>query len=166
MDHLCFCVLCFPCLSVCSLLPCGHLLGKGWPLGSCRWCLLYCVTFPCGFLGHGDTWLFRFLIFAVFHICLNMAWCKMWDYGWYLLTANSTWKCNRACGRSIISMFDVMTYLYCYTISALWLSVCLDQVFLYFVRPTVWSTVMSSMEENELALFEGRSESVSPVKAD
>ena len=30
-----FCVLCFSCLRFCSLLPCGHLLGKGWPIGSC-----------------------------------------------------------------------------------------------------------------------------------
>ena len=28
-------VLCLLCFCVCSLLPCGHLLGKGWPLGSC-----------------------------------------------------------------------------------------------------------------------------------
>ena len=27
MDHLCFCVLCFSCFRVCSLLPCGQLLG-------------------------------------------------------------------------------------------------------------------------------------------
>ena len=25
---------------VCSLMPCGHLLGKGWPLGSRLWCLI------------------------------------------------------------------------------------------------------------------------------
>ena len=25
---------------VCSQLPCGHLLGKDWPLGSCLWCLI------------------------------------------------------------------------------------------------------------------------------
>ena len=41
VDHLCFCVLCLSCFRVCSLLPCGHLLGKGWPLGYCWWCLLY-----------------------------------------------------------------------------------------------------------------------------
>ena len=28
MDHLCFCVLCFSCYCVCSLLPFGHLLGR------------------------------------------------------------------------------------------------------------------------------------------
>ena len=29
VDHLCFCVLCFSCFRVCSLLPCGRLRGKG-----------------------------------------------------------------------------------------------------------------------------------------
>ena len=29
----------------------GHLMGTGWPLGSCLWCLLCFVTFPCGMLG-------------------------------------------------------------------------------------------------------------------
>ena len=33
-------VLCFSCFRVCSLLPCGHLLGKGWPFDSCLWCLI------------------------------------------------------------------------------------------------------------------------------
>ena len=26
-------------LHVCLFVPCGHLLGKGWPLGSILWCL-------------------------------------------------------------------------------------------------------------------------------
>ena len=29
VDHLSVCALCFSCFHVCSLLPCGHLLGKG-----------------------------------------------------------------------------------------------------------------------------------------
>ena len=29
-----FSVLCFSCFCVCSLLPCGHMLGMGWPLPS------------------------------------------------------------------------------------------------------------------------------------
>ena len=31
------CLLAFVC--VCLIVPCGHLLGKGWLLGSCLWCL-------------------------------------------------------------------------------------------------------------------------------
>ena len=33
-----FYVLCLSYVRVCSLLPCGHLLGKGWPLGPRLWC--------------------------------------------------------------------------------------------------------------------------------
>ena len=29
---------------VCLLMPCGHLLGKGWPLGSCLWCLIVSLS--------------------------------------------------------------------------------------------------------------------------
>ena len=62
MDHLWFCVLFFSCFRVCSLLPCGHLLGKGWPLSSCCWCLLYFCYFPMWYPGSGmaldciDSW--------------------------------------------------------------------------------------------------------------
>ena len=53
--HLCFCILCFSWFRVCSLLPCGHLLGKGWPLGSCWWCLLYFRYFPMWYPGSGGV---------------------------------------------------------------------------------------------------------------
>ena len=39
-------VLCFSCFCVCSLLPCGHLLRKGWPLGACLWCFIVFFHFP------------------------------------------------------------------------------------------------------------------------
>ena len=41
MDLLCFgSVLCLLCLlRLCLHVLCGHLLGKGWPLGSRLWCL-------------------------------------------------------------------------------------------------------------------------------
>ena len=42
VDLLCFCsVLCLLCfVRVCLYVLCGHLLGKGGPLGSRLWCLL------------------------------------------------------------------------------------------------------------------------------
>ena len=51
MYRLCFCVLCYSCFRVCSLLPFGHLQGKAdllAPVGD-----VYCIslTFPCGILG-------------------------------------------------------------------------------------------------------------------
>ena len=60
-------VLCLSCFRVCSLLPCGDLMGKGWPLGSRLWCLIVFLSLShvvswvmCG------TWLYRLLIFAPF----------------------------------------------------------------------------------------------------
>ena len=55
-------VLCSSCFRVCALLPCGHLLGKGWPLGSCLWCLIVFLSFPIWYPGSGvllyciDSW--------------------------------------------------------------------------------------------------------------
>ena len=51
---------------VCSLQPYGHLLGKGWPLGSlvCTVFLRF-VTFPCGVLG--QVWYF---IVSIPDLCL------------------------------------------------------------------------------------------------
>ena len=68
VDHYCVIyVLCVSWIRVCLLLPCGHLLGKGRPIGSCVWCLIVFLSLShvvswvrCG------TWLHRFLIFAAF----------------------------------------------------------------------------------------------------
>ena len=57
-----------PCCLVCSMQPCAHLLGKGWPFGS-----PVCDDFLCFFsLSHMVSWvgcgiwLYRFLIFGFF----------------------------------------------------------------------------------------------------
>ena len=68
---------CCAFVRVCLLSPCGHLLGKGWPLGSRLWCLFVSLLLSwvrCG------TWLYRFLIFAILRtytylIIFNMASC-------------------------------------------------------------------------------------------
>ena len=84
-------VLYLSCFCVCSLLPCGHLLGKGWPHDSCLWCLIvilslfYVVSWvSCG------TWLYWFMIFVVFLtlICSLQVWrflviftfCQIWSF--------------------------------------------------------------------------------------
>ena len=62
-------VLSLSCFCVCSLLPCGHLLEKGWPLGSCLWCFIRFLSLShvvswvrCG------TWLYLVLFdYWVFH---------------------------------------------------------------------------------------------------
>ena len=61
-------------MNVCLLMPCGHLLGKGWPLGFRLWCLnCDVVTFPLVSWVRCGAWLYRFLIFASFLLCGKMA---------------------------------------------------------------------------------------------
>ena len=77
------CVLCFSCFRVCSLLPCSHLLGKGWPLGSCWRCLLYFCYFPLWYPGSGVvlecvvSWsLLSFLLSWSVSVCdFSLRWC-------------------------------------------------------------------------------------------
>ena len=50
-------VLCLLCLCafvcVCLNVPCGHLLGKGWPLGSRLWCLTVSLLLSHWYHGSG-----------------------------------------------------------------------------------------------------------------
>ena len=66
VDLLCFCsVLCLLCfVRVCLYVLCGHLLGKGWPLGSRLWFLLWVCHFPIGILG--QVW---YLIISIPDLC-------------------------------------------------------------------------------------------------
>ena len=47
---------------VCLFVPCGYLLGKGWPLGSCLWCLTVSLSLSHWYPGSGvvldciDSW--------------------------------------------------------------------------------------------------------------
>ena len=79
VDLLCFCsVLCLLCfVRVCLYVLCGHLLGKGWPLGSRLWCLLWVCHFPIGILG--PVW---YLIVSIPDLCTI-------TYFWYSLQWNS-----------------------------------------------------------------------------
>ena len=103
VDLLCFCsVLCLLCfVRVCLYVLCGHLLGKGWPLGSRLWCLLWVCHFPIGILGQVwylivsipdlcnltyfshvmswvrcGAWMYRFLIFVSFLSFIGRLWAK------------------------------------------------------------------------------------------
>ena len=77
VDLLCFCsVLCLLCfVRVCLYVLCGHLLGKGWPLGSRLWCLLWVCHFPIGILG--QVW---YLIVSIPDLCTITyfwTWCDV-----------------------------------------------------------------------------------------
>ena len=75
VDLLCFCsVLCLLCfVRVCLYVLRGHLLGKGWPLGSRLWCLLWVCYFPIGILG--QVW---YLIVSIPDLC-NLIYFKYID---------------------------------------------------------------------------------------
>ena len=54
MDRLCFFCLVFAMsVRVCLYVLCGHLLGKGWPLGSRLWCLTVNLSLSHWYLGSG-----------------------------------------------------------------------------------------------------------------
>ena len=65
-DLLCFCSVLYLLyfVHVCLYVLCGHLLGKGWPLGSRLWCLLWVCHFPIGILG--QVW---YLIVSIPDLC-------------------------------------------------------------------------------------------------
>ena len=82
VDLLCFCsVLCLLCfVRVCLYVLRGHLLGKGWPLGSRLWCLLWVCHFPIGILG--QVW---YLIVSIPDLCnlTYLAFLNFKDH-WYI----------------------------------------------------------------------------------
>ena len=55
---------CYVFVRVCLYVLCGHLLGKGWPLGSRLWCLMWVCHFPIGILG--QVW---YLIVSIPDLC-------------------------------------------------------------------------------------------------
>ena len=64
---------CYAFMHVCLLMPCGHLLGKGWPLGSRLWCLIVTLSLSHWYPGSGvvldciDSWYFpSFLLWLTF----------------------------------------------------------------------------------------------------
>ena len=59
---------CYAFVRVNLSMPCGHLLGKGWTLGSLLWCLIVKLSLSHWYRG---AWLCRFLIFAVFFTFLS-----------------------------------------------------------------------------------------------
>ena len=59
-----FCLVFYVFVRVCLYVLCGHLLGKGCPLGSRLWCLLYVCHFSYGILG--QVW---YLIVSIPDLC-------------------------------------------------------------------------------------------------
>ena len=54
VDHLCyFCLVFVMLVHICVLMPCGHLLEKGWPLGFCLRCLIVKLSLSHWYPGTG-----------------------------------------------------------------------------------------------------------------
>ena len=68
-------ILCLSCFRVCSLLHWDNLKGKGWPLGTCLNVMFIVILLLSHFvsLDRCGTWLYRFLILAVFLIFIYVS---------------------------------------------------------------------------------------------
>ena len=109
----CGSLFCYAFMPVCLLMPCGHLLGKGWPLGSRLWCLIVTLSLSHWYPASGvvldciDSWsLPSFLLW-----CFKAGWFVnvYWRiylqefevlslYHLYSLkTESSQWYCVRHC---------------------------------------------------------------------
>ena len=70
---------CYVFVRVCLYVLCGHLLGKGWPLGSRLWCLTVNLSLSHWYPGSGvvldciDSWsLHPYLLWVIWYIELSM----------------------------------------------------------------------------------------------
>ena len=70
---------CYVFMCVCLNVLCGHLLGKGWPLGSRSGVLLWACHFPFGILG--QVW---YLIVSIPDLCI-LTYFTLIDRCWSLL---------------------------------------------------------------------------------
>ena len=77
---------CYAFMHACLLMPCGHLLGKGWPLGSRLQCLI--VTFPPSnwYPGSGvvrdciDSWSVPFFLLWLFYGVISTNFTRTGSY--------------------------------------------------------------------------------------
>ena len=86
---------CFCFAFICLLMPCGHLLGKGWPLGSRLWCLIVKLSLSHWYPGSGvvldciDSWSVPpFLFCRVSHWTVALWWwwvlCILYGHSWWI----------------------------------------------------------------------------------
>ena len=157
MDLLCFCsVLCLLCLCarlifyvfilscvcyvfvrVCLYVLCGHLLGKGWPLGSRLWCLLWVCHFPIGILG--QVW---YLIISMPYLCTLLTYIRKGTVSQYIQMTRCITKtlCTYAYTQpSLILMFPS------FNIVTDTMSMCIIFVLFGEVHDYVWGTLSLSM---------------------
>ena len=81
-----FCLVFAMSVRVCLYVLCGHLLGKGWPLSSRLWCLLWVCHFPIGILG--QVW---YLILSIPDLCTFTYFALLLVYNQILKSASESW---------------------------------------------------------------------------
>ena len=101
---------CYVFVRVCLYVLCGHLLGKGWPLGSSLWCLLWVCHFPIGILG--QVW---YLIVSIPDLCTLTYFffiAAFWSPAWKGLTSWLVWVYSSLV---FLSLSHVMSWVRCGT---------------------------------------------------
>ena len=88
---------CYAFMYVCLLMPCGHLLGKGWPLGSRLWCLIVMLSFS-----HWYPWS------GVVLDCINYWFCPL-----FTLQLHPTNRYARYCCTGSAGMYIQVTLYQC-----------------------------------------------------
>ena len=89
------CVLCMSCILVSSLQPCGHQLGKGWPLGS------LCLIFSCVFVA---------ILCGVIFVCIDSRALPSSLLWWLVLTAIYSLSLLWVFGNCFYHFFKVKSY--------------------------------------------------------
>ena len=78
-------LICYASMHVCLLMPCGHLLGKGWPLASRLWYLIVTLSLSHWYPGSGVVldcidswsllsfllWILGIMIYCHFNLCIR-----------------------------------------------------------------------------------------------
>ena len=89
-------------MRVCLYVLFGHLLGKGWPLGSRLWCLLWVCHFPIDILG--QVW---YLIVSIPDLC------TLTYFGSHLLAGSWLAGCSFLGDRLLHIELPLMTTIFC-----------------------------------------------------
>ena len=88
---------CYVFVRVCLYVLCGHLLGKGWPLGSRLWFLLWVYHFPISILG--QVW---YLIVSIPDLCTLTYFHRKLTYSytvlWIYIPSHILCNCVCVCG--------------------------------------------------------------------
>ena len=91
-----FCLVFYAFVLICLFVPCGHLLGKGWPLGSRLWCITVSLSFSHWYPGSSvvldciDSWAYPHFMSQWWHAYCSIGLKEKMDRilpEWYLIVS-------------------------------------------------------------------------------